>query len=132
MTEEPTLDHVFACARAAADKRGTDLMILEVGELSSFTDYFLLVSGSSDRRVQTIAEGVIQAMKERGVRPSGVEGLRDGRWVLVDYGDWVVHVFYEEVRGFYDLEGLWFDAARVEPPPEGFGPAGRATQGSLS
>ena len=132
MTEDPTLDHVFACARAALDKRGSDPVILDMRRLASFTDYFLLVSGSSDRRVQTIAEAAIQAMKELGLRPSGVEGLRDGRWVLVDFSDWVVHVFYEEVRSFYDLEGLWFDAKRVELPPAVSAPANRATQGSRS
>jgi ribosome-associated protein len=129
MSEESTLDHVFACARAAVDKRGSDLVILDVSGLSSFTDYFLVVSGSSDRRVQTIAEAVIQVMKERGVRPFGVEGMRDGRWALADFGDWVVHVFYEEARGFFDLEGLWFDAKRVEPPSEVFEPADRVSQG---
>jgi ribosome-associated protein len=118
MTEETSLQSVFACARVAVDMRARDPMILDVRDLCSFTDYFLIVSGSSDRRVQTIAEAIIQDMKERGVRPVGVEGLREGRWVLVDFGDWVVHVFYEDIRAFYDLEGLWFDAKRVEPPVE--------------
>ncbi len=120
MSETSTLDAVFECARAAADKRGTDLLVLDVRELSSFTDYFLLVSGSSDRRVQTIGEAVLQAMKQRGIRPLGSEGLRQGRWVLLDFGSWVVHVFYEDLRAFYDLEGLWFDAKQVSLPPDVF------------
>ncbi len=118
MPEASPLDAIFACAAAALDKRADDPVVLDVRGLSGVADYFLIVTGSSDRRVQTIAEAAIEAMKERGVRPLGVVGLREGRWVLVDYGEWVLHVFYEELRGFYDLEGLWFDAKRVELPSE--------------
>ncbi|GAB4253931.1 MAG: ribosome silencing factor [Deferrisoma sp.] len=106
------------CAAAAAEKRGADLAVLDVRKLAGFTDYFLIVSGSSDRRVQSIAEGVLDAMKERGVRPLGVEGIREGRWALLDFGDWVVHVFYEDVRQEFGLEDLWFDAPRVPVPGE--------------
>ena len=130
MTDDPTLDHLFACARAAADKRATDVVALDVRGLSSFTDYFLIASGSSDRRVQTIAEAVVTTMKELGVRPLGMEGAREGRWVLVDFGEWVVHVFYEDVRGVFDLEGLWFDAKRVELPAEVFEPAQKTPAGA--
>lgn len=118
MNDVATLDLVLACAKAAADKRGEDLVVLDVRGQASFTDYFLVVSGSSDRRVQTIAEAVIRAMKERGIRPLGAEGVRDGRWALVDFGDWVVHVFYQDLRSVFDLEGLWFDAERVPIPDE--------------
>lgn len=118
MSETGILDRVLDCARVAADKRGTDIVVLDVGKMSSFTDYFLIVSGSSDRRVQTIAESIVQRMKEQGVLPLGVEGLRDGRWALIDFGDWVVHVFYEEARGVFDLEEFWFDAPRVELPED--------------
>ncbi len=130
MTEPSILDRVFECARVASDKRGTDLVVLDVGELSSFTDYFLIVSGSSDRRVQTIAESVLRAMKGQGVRAVGAEGIRDGRWALLDFGDWVVHVFYEEVRGFFDLEGLWYDAKRIPIPEEILEPRDQASGGS--
>lgn len=116
MSEDPILERVMECTRIALDKRGSNPVVLDVREMSSFTDYFLIVGGSSDRRVQTIGESIVQAMKERGVRPLGVEGLREGRWVLIDFGDWVVHVFYEEVRGVFDLEDFWFDAPRVELP----------------
>ncbi len=118
MTEASALENVFACARAAADRKAGDLRVLDVRGLSSFTDYFLIASGSSDRRVQSIAEAVVEAMKERGIRPLGVEGVREGRWALIDFGEWVVHVFYEDLRAFYDLEGLWFDARPVEIPAE--------------
>jgi ribosome-associated protein len=118
MTETSPLESIFLCAAAAVEKRGERPVILDVRKLSGVADYFLIVSGSSDRRVQTIAEAVIETMKERGVRPLGVEGLREGRWVLVDFGDWVAHVFYEELREFYDLEALWFDAPRVGLPED--------------
>ncbi len=121
MTEASALENVFACARAAADRKAGDLRVLDVRGLSSFTDYFLIASGSSDRRVQSIAEAVVEAMKERGIRPLGVEGVREGRWALIDFGEWVVHVFYEDLRAFYDLEGLWFDARPVEIPDEVLG-----------
>ena len=129
MSETAILDRVLDCARVAADKRGTDVVVLDVGKMSSFTDYFLIVSGSSDRRVQTIAESIVQAMKEKGVSPLGVEGLRDGRWALVDFGAWVVHVFYEEARGVFDLEEFWFDAPRVELPDDLYLPVSAAPGG---
>jgi len=121
MTETSALENVFACAKAAVDRKAGDLRVLDVRGLSSFTDYFLIASGSSDRRVQSIAEAVVEAMKERGIRPLGVEGVREGRWALIDFGEWVVHVFYEDLRAFYDLEGLWFDARPVEIPDDVLG-----------
>jgi ribosome-associated protein len=124
MSETDTLARVFSGARAALEKRAENPIVLDVRTLSGVADYFLIVSGSSDRRVQTIAEAVLETMKAQGVRPMGVEGLREGRWVLVDFGDWVVHVFYEELRGYYDLEGLWFDAPRLPVPEETPPPAG--------
>ena len=127
MAPDPTLESVMACARAAADKRATSPVVLDIRGLSGFADYFLIVSGSSDRRVQAIAEAMLAAMEERGRRPIGLEGMREGRWVLVDFGDWVAHVFYEEVREFYDLEGLWFDAPRIEIPAEVTEPRRAAT-----
>jgi ribosome-associated protein len=115
---DPIREAVLACARVAADNKAADLLLLDVRRLTTIADYFLLASGSSDRRVQSIAEAVLDAMRERGRRPLGAEGLREGRWVLLDFGDFVVHVFYEEVRAAFDLEGLWFDAERVELPSE--------------
>lgn len=112
------LEQVFECAGVAIDKRASEPVLLYVGGLTSYTDYFLLLSGSSDRRVQTIAGAIRQHMKDKGVMPRGIEGLNDGRWALLDYGDWVAHVFYEEVRETFDLEGLWSDAKRVKLPEE--------------
>jgi len=118
MTDEQILERVMACVRAAADKRATDPAVLDVREVAGFTDYFVIVSGSSDRRVQTIAEAVLEVMKKQGVRPIGTEGIREGRWALLDFGDWVVHVFYEAVREEFGLEELWFDAPRLPIPAE--------------
>lgn len=101
-------------AVAAADGRqAIELKVLGLGEVSDFTDYFVLCSGASERQVQAIADAVDEKLRAGGVRPLHVEGLRGGRWVLLDYGAFVVHVFQEEVRRFYGLERLWSDAPEV-------------------
>ncbi len=106
----------FLCARTALDHKAIDLAILEVKNLSSFTDYFVISSGNSDRQVQAIASHIEEKLGTQGLHPLGVEGKREGRWVLLDYGDVVIHVFYHPMREFYDLERLWSDAPRVELP----------------
>jgi len=110
-------ERAFLCARALMDRKAIDLVILEVKDLSSFTDYFLICSGNSDRQVQAIARHAEEKLGEEGLHPLGIEGKRDGRWVLLDYGDVVIHVFYHPVREFYDLERLWSEAPRLELPP---------------
>jgi len=98
-------------ARAAADKKGSDTVILEVGSVLAITDAFVITSASNDRLVRTIAEEVEAQVKAAGgPGPIRIEGLDDARWVLLDYGDFVVHVFLDEVRSYYDLERLWADA----------------------
>ncbi|MCK4623631.1 MAG: ribosome silencing factor [Desulfuromonadales bacterium] len=98
----------------ALDKKGFDLKLLEVKELSSLTDYLLLVSGRSDRQVQAIAENIKLELKNREkILPLAIEGMSQGRWVLLDYGGVMVHVFQQSVREFYDLEGLWSEAPEV-------------------
>ena len=102
---------------AALDKKATDPAILEVGDLVGYADYFVLVSGRSPRQVKAIADSVRQTFKkEHQMLPVGVEGQEGGQWVLVDFEDVVLHVFHEPTRGFYDLEGLWVDAPRLEVP----------------
>jgi ribosome-associated protein len=102
-----------AAAKAASDKQGEDPVILLVTELLGITDAFVITSGSSDRQVRTIAEEVEAQVKGAGgPSPLRIEGLDDARWVLMDYGDFVVHVFLGEVRRFYELEHLWADAPR--------------------
>jgi ribosome-associated protein len=94
----------------AADRKGVDMLVMDLRGISNATDYFLLVSGTSDMHVRAIADHVIEELKKEGVRPSHVEGLRTGRWVLIDYIDFVVHVFHPAAREFYQLERLWGDA----------------------
>jgi ribosome-associated protein len=117
LTPADNREKAFLCARAALDHKAVDLVILEVKKLSSFTDYFVICSGNSDRQVQAIAGHIEEKLKEGDIRPLSVEGKREGRWVLLDYGDVVIHVFYQPVREFYDLERLWADAPRIDPPP---------------
>jgi ribosome-associated protein len=110
---------VLRCARLAHEKKGQDIRALDVRELAGYTDYFLLCSGSSDRQVVALAQHVEETLKkECGVRPLGVEGLRDGRWALIDYGDVVVHVFLASVREFYNFDRLWGAAPEVPVPEE--------------
>jgi ribosome-associated protein len=102
-------------AQAAASKKGDDIVIMDVGAVLVITDSFVITSAPNDRLVRTIAEEVERRIKEAGgPAPLRVEGLREAEWVLLDYGDFVVHVFLEETRRFYDLERLWADAPRVE------------------
>jgi ribosome-associated protein len=106
-------DWCAIAARAAADKKGEDTLILAVGNIFPVTDAFVITSGANARQVRTIAEEVEDQVKlAGGPSPLHIEGLDDARWVLVDYGDFIVHVFLEEVRRFYDLERLWADAER--------------------
>lgn len=101
-------------AAAAASKGGTDLVVLEVGEIISIIECFVLVSATNTRQVRTIVDEVEQAMRSiDGSRPIGIEGLDDAAWVLLDFGDVVVHVFLDETRAFYDLDRLWADAPRI-------------------
>ena len=102
----------LAIAKAALDKKGEDVVVLDVRGLTSYADYFVVVTADSDRQASAIADHVEQTMKQQGVSKVGVEGYESGRWILVDYGDVVAHVMNRESRGFYDLEGLWADAPR--------------------
>ena len=97
-------------ADLVAERKARDLLLLDLRGLSNATDYFLVASGTSDLHARSIAEHVIDELKKENVRPSHVEGLRSGRWVLIDYIDFVVHVFHPAAREFYQLERLWGDA----------------------
>jgi ribosome-associated protein len=100
-------------ARTAAEKQGRSVMVLDVRELIAITDYFVICSGTSDRQVKTLADEVVAALKARGVRPVRREGEVGAKWVLLDFVDFVVHVFNQEEREFYRLENLWRDAPIV-------------------
>jgi ribosome-associated protein len=106
------------CVQQALDHKAQDLVLLDVREISSFADYFLICSGRSSRQVQGIADRLEEALRELGIRPLGVEGRREGHWVLMDYGDVIVHIFYGPVRDVYDLESLWSEARAVDLPAE--------------
>jgi len=95
---------------ACADRKAVDGVVLDLRKLSDATDFFVVVSGTSDTHVRAIAEHVVEVLQERGVRAHHVEGLASGRWVLLDFVDLVVHVFHPALREFYQLEGLWGDA----------------------
>lgn len=101
------------CAHEAVQFKALDLVLLDVTGVSSFADFFIICSGKSSRQVQGIADNIERSLKEQGVRPLGVEGRRDGQWILMDYGEVVIHIFYEPVRNFYDLESLWSEAKKV-------------------
>jgi ribosome-associated protein len=108
------LDKALLSVNIILERKATDPVLFEVGRLTSITDYFLIASGRSSRQVQAIAQHLQRRMKEEGFIPFGIEGEGDGHWILLDYGDIVVHLFYQPVREFYDLEGLWFEAPRVK------------------
>ena len=99
---------------AAMGKKAIDLVVLDVRKLSSIADVFIICSGRSNRQVMAIAEHIQVDLKKHGITPLSVEGKKQGHWVLLDYGHVIIHVFYEPVRSFYDLEGLWIDAERIE------------------
>jgi ribosome-associated protein len=99
---------------AALGKKAIDLVVLDVRELSSIADVFIICSGRSNRQVMAIAEHIQVDLKKHGITPLSVEGKKEGHWVLLDYGHVIIHVFYEPVRSFYDLEGLWIDAKRID------------------
>jgi ribosome-associated protein len=103
------------CAKIALDMKAEDLIILDVQGIASFTDYFVIMNGRSTRHVQGLAEAIQGEFQSKRIKASHAEGLQEGTWVLLDYDDVVVHIFYSEQRKFYNLEGLWHDARRIEP-----------------
>ncbi|MEM9488542.1 MAG: ribosome silencing factor [Myxococcota bacterium] len=107
------IDEARCALSAALDKKALEPTLLDVRGLCSYTNYILTVSGRSDRQVDAIAEGVMTDLRKLDLKPYGVEGRGSGQWVLLDYGDTVIHVFLHPVREHYDLEGLWIDAVRV-------------------
>jgi ribosome-associated protein len=114
-SRDRSTDLAVVAARAAAGKKGEDVVVLEVGQILAITDSFVIASAGNDRLVRTIAEEVEAQVKEAGgPGPLRVEGKADARWILLDYGDFVVHVFLDEVRRYYDLERLWADAPRLD------------------
>lgn len=99
---------------AAAEKKALDLTVLDLREIASFTDIFVIASGTNKRQVQAISDEIVEQLKRAGTRAARVEGYQTAEWILIDYGDFIVHVFDEKSRRFYDLERLWRDARRVD------------------
>ena len=110
------IEAVGRAVAAAADKKARNLVVLDVGPFLAITDYFLLASGGSDRQMKTIAEEVEARLTAEKLKPIRTEGSADGGWILLDYGDFVVHIFSDAMREYYDLERLWKDAKRPDLP----------------
>ena len=102
------------CAKIALDAKAEDLIILDVQGIASFTDYFVIMNGRSTRHVQGLAEAIEGEFRSKRIKASHAEGLQEGMWVLLDFDDVVIHIFYYDQRKFYNLEGLWHDAPRIE------------------
>lgn len=111
-------DRVMGALRAADNRKALNLMVLDLRELTEFTDAFIVTSGTNPRQVQAIADGIAEDLKLIDARASRVEGYNTAEWILMDYGDFVVHIFEDKARRFYDLERLWRDARRVPLPAE--------------
>ena len=114
MSENENITKVEAVAEAALDRKAEDIVALDVRKLTPFTDTFIIATGTSDRHARSIADSITEAMAKRGEKPLGTEGREEGRWVLIDLDDVIVHVFQDEVRREYDLERLWSDAPALD------------------
>jgi ribosome-associated protein len=112
--DEDSRRTAVAAARAALEKKAEDVVVLDLRGVSGYTDFLVIGSGTNERQLEAIAEGVEKELTAQGHRVIGSEGQRGGRWVLLDFGDVVVHVFHGDDRTHYDLEGLWADAPRIE------------------
>jgi ribosome-associated protein len=109
---------IESALRAASDKKALDLVVLDLRPVATFTDYFLITSGTNVRQVQAIADEITERLKREGTRAERIEGYSTAEWVLVDYGDFIVHIFEEKARRFYDLERLWREGVRVRLPAD--------------
>ncbi|MCB0311053.1 MAG: ribosome silencing factor [Bdellovibrionales bacterium] len=112
--EPQPLEVVNRIINACADAKGKDIRVLDVSTVFGLADYFVIVSGRSDRQVQGITNKVLDTLLESNLKPINVEGIDEGHWVLADFGDVILHVFYEPVRAHYDIESLWFRARKLE------------------
>jgi len=108
-----TIEKALLATKIIKERKAIDPILFEVGGLSSITDYFLITSGNSRKQVQAISRHLSRKMRKQGFKVYGIEGEQEGQWVLMDYGDLVIHIFFEPVREFYDLEGLWIEAPRM-------------------
>jgi len=123
VSDNPSLHQALLCARAALDKKAENIKVLDLSQVSSFCDYFVICSGMSDRQVQAITNSIESELLRHGLDLLSSEGYNEGRWVLMDFGSVVVHVFLDALREYYDLESLWATATKVKLPSEFFSPA---------
>ena len=117
-------ERILLALHAVAEKKALDPVVLDLRRVASFTDFFVITSGANKRQVQAISDGVVEQLKKNGTRAARVEGYQTAEWILVDYGDFILHVFDEKARRFYDLERLWREAVRVNVPPDQIGSVG--------
>ncbi|HEX3280395.1 MAG TPA: ribosome silencing factor [Pyrinomonadaceae bacterium] len=111
-------ERIMTTLHAAAEKKAIDTVVLDLREIASFTDYFVITSGANERQVQAISDEVFETMKKAGTPAARIEGYKTAEWILLDFGDFVFHVFDEKARKFYDLERLWRESRRVELPAD--------------
>lgn len=119
-------ERIRMALHAASEKKALDLVLLDLREIASFTDYFVIASGANERQVQAISDAVYETLKNAGSAAARIEGYKTAEWILLDYGDFVVHVFEQKARSFYDLERLWRESKRVPLPPEISSEGGRS------
>ena len=117
-TIEDLDERVLAALHAASEKKAIEPVVLDLREIASFTDYFVIVSGANERQVQAISDEIYESLKKSGHAAARVEGYKTAEWILLDYGDFVVHVFEQKARKFYDLERLWRESKRIDVPAE--------------
>jgi len=111
-------DRILMALHAAAEKKAFDIVALDLRDVATFTDFFVITSGANERQVQAISDEIYETLKKNGSTAARVEGYKTAEWILLDFGDFIVHVFERKARQFYDLERLWREAKRVELPPE--------------
>jgi ribosome-associated protein len=109
-------------ARVALQKKPRDPLLLDISNSCSFADFFLILSGTSTRQTQALSGHLEETLRKQGIRLRGIEGVETGQWILMDYDEVIVHIFFESVRGFYDLEGLWMESRRLPIPSNDFPP----------
>ena len=114
---EPLDERVLMALNAASEKKALDLVILDLRPVATFTDFFVIATGANERQVQAISDEVYETLKKSGSPAARVEGYKTAEWILLDYGDFIVHVFEQKARQFFDLERLWRESKRVELPP---------------
>jgi len=125
-------ERIQRALRAAAEKKALNSTVLDLRSVATFTDFFMITTGANKRQMQAITDEIVEQLKRNGTRAARVEGYQTAEWILIDYGDFIVHVFDEKSRRFYDLERLWREARRFDVPPEQLGPEGSEFRSQVS